>query len=136
MKYKRMAQFRYYGENNPYNFPENMMEIGYKNSTRTVICPSPTTLYKYNKPSESSITFLNLFTLPGTIVHVYINDMDFTDLKYVIGATGVLEFEELPFSIRGIGIDVEQAENLKSHSDGFFILTIMYEIELKEEEET
>ena len=134
MKYKRMAQFRYYGENNPYNFPNNILNIitttNAGQSTEIVECPTATSLIKY-----SPISSIHITTIPGTILYLHIADTQSTSVKYVVGATGTLSFDELYFGLRGVEIDVESVKTLKANKENFFVMTIIYEVEVSEEEE-
>lgn len=125
MKRIKIAQFRYYGENHPLNFPDTML----KEESGEIICPSYGMLKKY-KP----ILRLTIMTLPGTILYIHNNDINNSVLKYIIGTTGILDLDltVTPLSIKGITIDPLSIEILKNNSENYFILTIVYRAEEKE----
>lgn len=127
IKKKRMAQFRYFGENNAHNFPENMLKVD--NNITTL--PTSIMLAKY-----SPILKLTITTIPGIVLDLHINDTAGTVLKYVVGATGILDFnfDDLYFGIRGIEIEPNSITTIKANPENYFIITIVYEVNVEEEE--
>lgn len=138
MKVKRMAQFRYFGENHPDNYPEHMLEIG--DGFETV--PTNTMLAKY-----SPILRLIITTIPGVTLKLHINDTATstdnngntamgTVLEYVIGATGILDlnFENLHFGFRGLEVEPTSIATIEANPENYFIITIIYEVDIEEEE--
>ena len=132
MKVKRMAQFRYFGENNLNNFPEQLLDkliIHKNNSGEWEYNPEAMIFYKYGK-----IKRLNITTIPGIYIHIVLNDQAGTIIQYVTSATGILDFEydDLDFiGLRGIYIPDTSVQTLQSNPDNFFILTIVYEQNIK-----
>ena len=100
-----------------------------KEESGEIICPSYGMLKKY-KP----ILRLTIMTLPGTILYIHNNDINNSVLKYIIGATGILDLDltATPLSIKGITIDPLSIEILKNNPENYFILTIVYRAEEKE----
>ena len=115
----KMAQYRYYGENNPLNFPDTML----KEESGKILCPTFEMLRKYNQIIRLTVT-----TIPGTLLHIYYDDKDNHILDYVIGSTGILDIDmtSTPISLKGITIDPMSVEILKNNPDNYFIITIIY----------
>ena len=139
MQTLRIAQYRYYGENNPLNFPNTML----KEEDGAIICPTADMLKKYNTVLEgmtetakqyNQIVKLNVTTIPGTCIYLHNSSRDNSIIKYIIGATGILDLDlsTVPINIKGITIDAISAEILKNNPDSYFIITVIYQV--KEEE--
>ena len=124
---KRIAQFRYYGQDTDYNFPPDIL-------TGTPIseaCPTPSMLMKYR-----NISRLNIYTIPGVILYIYYNDLKRTTIRYVIGATGVLNLDLSLSSlgIRGVRLDEGSLHMLRENKEHHFILTIVYDPDVYKED--
>lgn len=121
----RITQYRYYGENHPLNFPDHMLEVG--DGFKTL--PTETMLAKY-----PSIMRLIITTLPGVFLNIHYSSKS---IKYVIGPTGVLDLDlaTLPIKLRGITIDPASMDILTDkNNNNYFILTIIYNAKMEEEE--
>lgn len=125
----KLAQFRYYGENNPYNFPQDILQ----ENGNDILCPTRNMLWKYKRIIKITVT-----TLPGIFLQVQSNNQASGYLTYIVGATGILNLDITNFpnnknnkpptlNIRGIAIEPTSVEILKNNPDSYFILTIIYD---------
>lgn len=124
---KRMAQFRYYGQDTDYNYPSDILT----GTPITDACPTPSMLMKYR-----NISRLNIYTIPGITLYIYYNDLKRTIIKYIIGATGVLNLDLSLSSlgVRGIRIDEGSLQALRENKEYHFILTIIYDPDIHKED--
>lgn len=111
-----LVQFRYYGKNNPKNYPLDLFD---NNSSNTM-------LVKY-----SPILQISIQTIPGT--KIYFNG---STEPFFIEQTGNLDLDltdkEMTFS--GLSIDETSLDTITNLPNGYFIMTIVYNI--TEEEAT
>ena len=104
-----LVQFRYYGRNNPKNYPLDLFD---NNSSNTM-------LVKYS-PIQ-----INIQTLPGT--KIYFNG---SKEPFFIEQTGNLNLDltnkEMTFS--GLSLDETSLNTITNLPNGYFIMTIVYNI--------
>lgn len=118
----QIAQFRYYGNGHPNNYPPNMLQM----QDGELACPTEDMLDKYD-----NITKVIISTLPGTILYLNGNSNN----SYIIGTTGRLELDlsKNPIPLKGLTIDPKSISLLtetKEHS--YFIITIVYNLTRQE----
>ena len=106
----KIAQFRYYSDNNINNYP--------KNWSWAIYCEAQA--FKAYSP----IMQLGIQTLPGT--RLYINS---STTPVIVGSTGIFELDVTNTSASIASIRIEQAsmQKLRELDNGYLIIDIVYE---------
>lgn len=111
---KAIRQYRYYGENNNKNYPEN---ISVENLTEGSIF--------FLENNLTSITQLGIQTLPG--IKFYLND---TTKPIIVGSTGIYELElEGIAEIKSMTIDPNSLKTIEDVGSAYLIIDALYEKE-------
>lgn len=113
---KAIRQYRYYGENNNKNYPEN---ISVENLTEGSIF--------FLENNLTSITQLGIQTLPG--IKFYLNDPGKTK-PIIVGSTGIYELElEGIAEINSMTIDPNSLKTIQNVGSAYLIIDALYEKE-------
>lgn len=127
----RIAHYKYYSDEHKENYPSALDILDNATNEMVTAWPTATMFNKYRITDYTTIKRIIIQTIPGLKVYIYKNSADTTPLPYIIGATGILDLNLTNINnllISGLTIDTASKEVLYNLKNGYFIITVIYEL--------